>query len=159
METKHPGETWWSLEVVVSVYEPRQRRRFQAMWSAILRVRLERTIWESPDNFERPVGAHEDQSGRRIPQYFLAATVIAGMDTIAVHFALNDSSLDTYETVVETVRSHIRTSTGWNMLLARRRPSRDRPQAKGEAREAILDRCKAVKGSRSEERKKQATTM
>ena len=66
------GSEIWSL--LCEEYEPRQRRRFQAMLSAILRVQLKEPPGVSLDGFQRQVHAYEDQSGTPIPDEILAAT-------------------------------------------------------------------------------------
>ena len=89
---RHGSEIWrWLCEE----YDTRQRRRFQTMLSAILRVQLKEPLGESLDGFERQVHAYEDQNGKPTPDEILAATVIAGIDnaTEAQHLALNDGSL------------------------------------------------------------------
>ena len=44
-------------------YEPKQRRRFQAMLANLLRSKLTEPLGESLDNFERQVKAYQDQTG------------------------------------------------------------------------------------------------
>ena len=68
-------------------YEPRQRRRFQAVLSAILRVQVREPLGGAFDSFERQLHAYEDQSGETILHELRAATVIAGIDnaTVAQH--------------------------------------------------------------------------
>ena len=56
------GSGIWRL--LCKEYEPRQRRRFQAMLSAILRVQRKEPLGESLDGFERHVHAYEDRSGQ-----------------------------------------------------------------------------------------------
>ena len=61
--------------------------------------------------------AHEDQSGKSIPDETLAAPVIAGIDsaTVAQHLELNDGTLDTCPKIMDAVRSFARASRGWNV--------------------------------------------
>ena len=59
----HGSEMW---RLLCEEYEPRQRRRFQAMPRAILRVQLREPRGEALDSVERQVHAHEDQSGKTI---------------------------------------------------------------------------------------------
>ena len=47
-------------------YEPRKRRKFLGMLSAILWVQLREPQGESLDNFQRQERAHDDQSGKTI---------------------------------------------------------------------------------------------
>ena len=52
-----------------------------------------------------------------VPVEILAATVIAGVDnaTVAQHLAPNDCTLNTYTNFMDSVRSLVRTSRGWNV--------------------------------------------
>ena len=61
-----------------------QRRRSQAMLSAILGVQLRQPLVEARDSFERQLDAHEDQRGETIPDEILAVTVIARTDIVTV---------------------------------------------------------------------------
>ena len=100
------GSRQWRL--LREEYEPRQRRRYQAMLSATLRVQLTEPVGESLDGFERQVPACEDQSGKPTPDERLAATVTTGIDnaTLALRLALNDATLD----IMGAVRSLVRAS-------------------------------------------------
>ena len=88
----HGNEIW---RLKCEEYEPRQRRRFRAMMSAILKVQLREPLGESLDSFESQVHAFEDHCGKLILDEILAATVIAGIDnaTVAQLLALNDGTL------------------------------------------------------------------
>ena len=78
---------------------------------------------------------YEDQSGRKIPEEVLAATLSAGIENAAVspHLALNASSLDTYVKIKEAVRTFVQESSpcgDWGPIavsscLAARSPERD----------------------------------
>ena len=110
----HGSEIW---RLLCEKYEPRRRRRFQAMLSATLSVQLKEPLGVSLDSFERQVRAYEDQSGKQIPDEILAATVIAGIDnaTVAQHLALNDDTLDTYPKVMGALRTFVRASRELNV--------------------------------------------
>ena len=96
--------------------EPRQRRRFQALLSALLRVQLREHLEESLE-FATQVHGYEDHCGKPIQDAILAATVIAGINnaTVAQHFALNDGTFDTYPKIMDAVRSFVRASRGWKV--------------------------------------------
>ena len=68
----------WSL--LCEEYQPRQRRRLQAMLSTTLNVQLRESLGESLDSFLKQVHAYEDQSGKTSLDEILGATVFAGMD-------------------------------------------------------------------------------
>ena len=57
----HGAEVW---RLLVSEYEPKARRRYQAMLSNLLRVELHDPLGESLDNFERMVKQYTDASGK-----------------------------------------------------------------------------------------------
>ena len=48
------------------------------MPSAILRMQMKDTLGQALDEFERFVKLYEDQSGQKIPEEVLAATLAAG---------------------------------------------------------------------------------
>ena len=70
--TGHGAEVW---RLLCLEYEPKQRRRFQAMLANLLRSKLAEPLGESLDNFERQVKAYQDQTGQVIGDGVLAATV------------------------------------------------------------------------------------
>ena len=77
----HGSDIW---RMLCGEYEPRQRRRFQSMLGAIVRVQLRKPLGKSLESLERQVHAYEDQSVKPIPVEILAATVIAGIDKATV---------------------------------------------------------------------------
>ncbi len=95
------------------------------MLSAILRSSLKDPLGASLDDFERQVKLYEDQSGRKIPEEVLAATLSAGIENAAVsqHLALNASSLDTYVKIKEAGRTFVQVCAGVSFLGCRHRSS------------------------------------
>ena len=57
----HGSEIW---RLLCEEYEQRQRRRFHAMLSAILRVQLREPLGEPLESFERQMHAYENQIGK-----------------------------------------------------------------------------------------------
>ena len=110
----HGAEVW---RLLCLEYEPKQRRRFQAMLANVLRARLPEPLGESLDAFERQVKQYEDQSTTKIADSVLAASLLAGIEspTISQHLALNEGTLDTYPKIVEALRAYLSASRGWSV--------------------------------------------
>ena len=104
------GAEVWGL--LAYEYEQTQRRRSQAMLSAVLRFKLPGSLSESIDGFERMVKQYSDQLGREAPDEFLAATVLSGIENAAIiqHLALNDATLDTCLKIAKSLRAYISVS-------------------------------------------------
>ena len=85
------------------------------MLSAILRSSLKDPLGPALDDFERQVKLYEDQSGRKIPEEVLAATLSARVENAAVsqHLALNAAVLDTYTKIREAIRTFVSATRSW----------------------------------------------
>ncbi len=70
--------------VLCDEYEPTRARLFQALLSSIWRASLKDPLGFALDDFERQFRLDDDQSGRKIAEDVVVATLTAGIENAAV---------------------------------------------------------------------------
>ena len=108
------GAEAWRL--VTKEWEPRERTRFAAMLSSILRAQLPDPLSASMVVFERAVKQYQDQSGNLIDDEVLAATVLGGIQNAKVseHMQLNASRMVDFEQIKKEIERISQAQKTWD---------------------------------------------
>ena len=111
-------------------WEPRQRMRFTAMLTSILRIELKDPIISSLEVWERAIREYEQQSGDDVSDAIKASVLSSSIVNARIreHLALNASRLPDYKSVREEVVKIVQAQKRWTAIDGHRRPSTASPR-------------------------------
>ena len=99
-------------------WEPRQRMRFTAMLTSILRIELKDPIISSLEVWERAIREYEQQSGDDVSDAIKASVLSSSIVNARIreHLALNASRLPDYKSVREEVVKIVQAQKRWTTI-------------------------------------------